>query len=135
MGHDPNDGQTCNLSDVSHTIRAFALTLPGAVEDFPWGEPVTKVNKKIFVFFGSQSSLETEFALSLKLPHSHSDVLSLPFAEPMGYGLGKNGWVTIRFIADDRVPVSLLQQWITESYRAVAPKKLIAQLDDHKPKK
>ena len=28
------------------TIREFALRLPGAVEDFPWGESVAKVNKK-----------------------------------------------------------------------------------------
>ena len=129
MDHTQSDDQTSNLHDVSHKTRTFALTLPEAIEDFPWGEPVTKVNKKIFVFFGSQSNLETEFALSLKLPQSHSDVLSLPFAEPMGYGLGKNGWVTVHFVAGDQVPLSLIQQWITESYRAVAPKRLIAQLD------
>lgn len=33
-------------------MRAFALGLPGAVDEHPWGETVIKVNKKIFVFLG-----------------------------------------------------------------------------------
>ena len=31
-------------------LRTFALGLPGAYEEFPWGESVVKVNKKMFVF-------------------------------------------------------------------------------------
>ena len=37
---------------VREKVRAFALGLPGAVEEFPWGESVAKVNKKVFVFLG-----------------------------------------------------------------------------------
>ena len=33
-------------------VREFALGMPGAVEEFPWGESVAKVNKKVFVFLG-----------------------------------------------------------------------------------
>ena len=33
-------------------VREFALGMPGAIEDFPWGESVAKVNKKVFVFLG-----------------------------------------------------------------------------------
>ncbi|MFJ6983268.1 MULTISPECIES: hypothetical protein [unclassified Streptomyces] len=32
--------------------REFALALPGAAEEFPWGGSVTKVNGKVFVFLG-----------------------------------------------------------------------------------
>jgi hypothetical protein len=53
----------------------------------------------------------------------------LPFTEPTGYGMGKSGWVTSRFKSGDAVPVELLTQWIHESFRAVAPQKVLKQLD------
>jgi hypothetical protein len=37
--------------------------------------------------------------------------------------------VTARFSGADEVPVDLLRLWIEESYRAIAPKKLVAALD------
>jgi predicted DNA-binding protein (MmcQ/YjbR family) len=118
------------LRDAAAALRAFAFGLPGAYEDFPWGESVAKVNKKVFVFFGSEAALDTGFGLGVKLPLSGADVLSLPFAEPSGYGLGKSGWVNLRFLPDDQVPVDMVQRWIMESYRAIAPKRLVAQLGD-----
>ena len=47
----------------------------------------------------------------------------------MGYGLGKAGWVGLRVPPDEDPPMDLFLEWIEESYRAVAPKKLVAQLD------
>ena len=38
------------------SLREFALTLPGAWDDHPWGETVIKVKKKIFVFLGEDGS-------------------------------------------------------------------------------
>ncbi|MET0554157.1 MAG: MmcQ/YjbR family DNA-binding protein, partial [Vicinamibacteria bacterium] len=45
------------------------------------------------------------------------------------YGLGKAGWVSARFGPKDRPPVDVLCKWIDESYRAVAPVKLVKELD------
>ena len=67
--------------------------------------------------------------LSVKLPHSGADLLLSPVASPTGYGLGKSGWVSASFPDDDLPPIEMMQAWIDESYRAQAPKKLIAQLD------
>ena len=67
--------------------------------------------------------------LSVKLPGSASFALGLPFASPTAYGLGKSGWVTARFALREKPPVDLLKQWIDESYRAIAPKRLVASLD------
>jgi hypothetical protein len=53
--------------------------------------------------------------------------LMLPHAEPTPYGLGKSGWVSLKF-PDGNVPVEMLKAWIDESYRAQAPKKLVASL-------
>jgi predicted DNA-binding protein (MmcQ/YjbR family) len=55
--------------------------------------------------------------------------LTLPFASATRYGLGKSGWVSAKFAADEEIPTQLLLEWIDESYRAIAPKKLVAQLD------
>ena len=55
--------------------------------------------------------------------------LALPDARPTAYGMGRAGWVSVTFKADDEVPLDMLELWIDESYRAVAPKRLIAALD------
>ncbi|GAA2923937.1 hypothetical protein GCM10020221_19940 [Streptomyces thioluteus] len=102
-------------------IRAFALSLPGAVEEFPWGDrPVAKVNKKIFAFLGDEG-------ISVKLADDevHGHALAVPGATPTAYGLGRSGWVDIPLHGG----VELLCDWVEESYRTVAPKKLVAELD------
>ena len=109
-------------------LRRAALGYPETREDFPWGECVIKVRNKVFVFLGKEGS---ELGLSVKLPHSGLMALSLPFASPTGYGLAKGGWVTARFGPRDKPPMDILLQWLDESYRAVAPKKLAAGLSAH----
>jgi len=110
---------------VRAKLLAFALSLPEAVEDHPWNETVAKVRKKVFVFFGSDP---TRDRITVKLVESHGHALSIEGAEPTGYGLGKAGWVTVPVDAED-VDVLLLRDWIEESYRIVAPKRLVARLD------
>jgi predicted DNA-binding protein (MmcQ/YjbR family) len=83
------------------------------------------VKGKTFVFLALD---EEGLSLSAKLPLSGVAALALPFASPTGYGLGKSGWVTARFAAGDEVPLELLHEWLDESYRAIAPKKLSARL-------
>jgi predicted DNA-binding protein (MmcQ/YjbR family) len=116
------------LQGLNDELREFALGMPGAYEEFPWGERVAKVNKKVFVFLGKENAEAAELCFSVKLPASAGEVLELPYAEPTGYGLGKSGWVTIRLTKKKQPPFELLMRWIEESYRAVAPKKLIAPL-------
>lgn len=110
-------------------LLAFALELPGAYEDHPWGEDVAKVNKKVFVFLGLGED-PASLAMTVKLPdQSHHHALSVPGAEPTGYGLGRSGWVTVPF-RDTTPPIDVLKEWVEESYRLVAPRKLIAELDE-----
>jgi predicted DNA-binding protein (MmcQ/YjbR family) len=117
---------------IAAALREFALRYPEASEDFPWGERVAKVRDKVFVFLGRD---DEDLGITVKLPSSGLMALSLPFASPTGYGLGKSGWVTARFGANDKPPVELLQQWIDESYRAVAPKELVRALPASTPGK
>jgi predicted DNA-binding protein (MmcQ/YjbR family) len=107
-------------------LRAFALEFPESFEDTPWdGSPVTKVRKKIFVFYGADDSP----AIAVKLPESAELALNAPGATPTGYGLGRSGWVSIP-LGEDAPPVDLLRDWVEESYRAVAPKTLVRRLDE-----
>jgi predicted DNA-binding protein (MmcQ/YjbR family) len=112
--------------DDAAAIRAFALAYPEATEDFPWGHSAFKVRGKAFAFMTAEDGA---LHLSVKLPISGAMALGLPFAEPTGYGLGKAGWVSAAFERGAAVPLPLLREWIDESYRAVAPKRLVAALD------
>jgi predicted DNA-binding protein (MmcQ/YjbR family) len=118
------------LSKDAHDAAEKALTAQGlrypeATEDFPWGHRALKVRGKAFVFMSRENGL----SLSVKLPSSSHVALDLPFTEPTGYGLARSGWVTASFAPGERVPLDILEQWVEESYRAVAPKRLSAQLD------
>ena len=117
-----------DLRKAHAALLKHALAYPEAWEDHPWeGDAVAKVRKKIFVFFGSP--LQKHLGLSVKLPNEKDYALSLPYCSPTGYGLGRAGWVSAEFGPGDDVPVDMLKDWIDESYRAVAPKTLIKQLD------
>ncbi|MGH2455678.1 MAG: MmcQ/YjbR family DNA-binding protein [Candidatus Limnocylindria bacterium] len=118
---EPRDELRDQLRDQ---LRTFTFGLPEAWEDHPWGESVAKVGKKVFVFFGMEQPESTGVRLGVKLPESHEEALALPFAEPMGYGLDRGHWVWISAPAD--APAEMLTAWIEESYRAVAPRKLVA---------
>ena len=106
-------------------ILQFALRFPGAYEDHPWDEDVAKVSNKIFVFLGAES----DHGMTVKLRESHEQALSVPGAVPAGYGLGRAGWVTVYF-RDTTPPLDVLKDWVEESFRLVAPKRLVAELDE-----
>jgi predicted DNA-binding protein (MmcQ/YjbR family) len=108
-------------------LRQAALEYPEATEDFPWGERAIKVRKKVFVFMMADGS---GLYVTTKLPDSAPFAVMQPFANPSGYGLGKSGWVSSKFEPGERPPIDLLCEWIDESYRAIAPKTLVKQLDE-----
>ena len=112
-------------------VRRFALAFPEAREEHPWGECAIKVRGKIFVFLGREAE---GLRLSVKLPQSREFALEYPFAEPTRYGLGKSGWVTARFAPKVRPPFDVLEAWIAESYRAIAPKALAAKQEGFPPR-
>ncbi len=118
-----------SLAETADRLLSFAMSLPGVTEEFPWGERVVKVNKKVFVFLGKVDDTSGGFGLSVKLPTSAEKALTLPYATPTGYGLGKSGWVSAKFSPVDRPDLATLQAWVEESYRAIAPKKLLKLLD------
>ena len=123
---------TGRLTRDGTALRKFALSYPEATEHMPWGHHAIKVKGKSFLFLAADA--ET-FSLSAKLPSSGGVALKLPFSSPTEYGLGRSGWVTARFPRGARVPLDVLRLWVDESYRAIAPKRLVARLGPDLPQK
>ena len=118
-----------HLSKAEMLLRKHALGYPETTEEFPWEHRAIKVKGKIFLILVLEKG---ELSLSVKLPLSSRPAVALPFASPTGYGLGKSGWVTARFEGKAEPPVEMLTEWIDESFRAVAPKRVLAKLDGEK---
>lgn len=111
---------------VRRRLLKYALGMPGAHEDHPWGETVIKVDKKIFVFAGMDEAAAHEATVGMKLNVSLEEALGVDGISPTGYGLGKAGWVTIR-VAEAGLPAEVLEDWAEESFRLVATKRRIAE--------
>ena len=107
-------------------LRDRAMSYPEATEDFPWGHRAIKVKAKMFIILATDGGV---LRVTVKLPDSNAYALMQRYAEQTGYGLGKSGWVTCSFRPGDEIPTDLLDEWIEESYRAVAPKKLVLALN------
>jgi predicted DNA-binding protein (MmcQ/YjbR family) len=107
-------------------LRGYGLSLPEAAEDHPWGHSALKVRGKTFCWLDKQE----QFSATVKLPVSVDFALMFDWAAPAGYGLGRSGWVSVRFPADAEPDLYLLKRWVAESYRAVAPKKLATTVAD-----
>ncbi len=107
-------------------LKAYGLAFPGAHEKAPWpGHNDVAVKDKTFVYLNAPGE---PLGIGCKLPSSSNVALMLPWVKPMEYGMGKSGWVSATPPADQPAPIEMFKAWIDESYRAQAPKKLVAQL-------
>ena len=117
-----------DLDQLLEELRSWGLSLPGAHRKSPWPEhDDLAVNDKTFAYLPKRGE---PFSLSCKLPYTGSVALELPYASPTGYGLGKSGWVSFNPPADAIPPLEQLKEWVEESYRAQAPRKLVKALDE-----
>lgn len=103
-------------------LLEFCLSLPQAVETFPFGEETsvfrTSGNDKIFAL----SSLGSEpLKVSLKCDPEEGEALRAEFPQiTPGYHLNKRHWITI--VLDGHVPDALVEQQIRGSHALVRPK-------------
>jgi predicted DNA-binding protein (MmcQ/YjbR family) len=112
---------------ILKALRAFGLAYPGAHSKAPWPDhDDLAVNDKTFAYLPVAGQ---PFSLSVKLPYTGEVALELPYAKPTAYGLGKSGWVSFTPSEDEIPSLEQLKDWIDESYRAQAPKKLVKELD------
>ncbi len=103
-------------------LLEFCLSLPQAVETFPFGEETsvfrTSGNDKIFAL----SSLGSEpLKVSLKCDPEDGEALRAEFPQiTPGYHLNKRHWITV--VLDGHVPDALVEQLIRASHALVRPK-------------
>lgn len=107
-------------SDVARAIRDHAMTLPRAEEGTSCVNRAFKAGGKNFAFLGETEEL---FKLRLKLKDSIDEVNER-------FDLGSSGWTMLAFPPDDAPPLEDLGRWIEESFRLLAPKKIVAELND-----
>lgn len=107
---------------ICQRLRATAVALPEVTEGASCVNRAFKAGKKTFLFLGEKPA---HIYAMLKLAESKDAAAALndPRIE-----VGGNGWVTLRFQANDPPDPELLERWIVESYRVMATKKLLAQL-------
>jgi predicted DNA-binding protein (MmcQ/YjbR family) len=110
-------------------MRSLAMGYPETREDMPWGHSAFKVKEKSFLFMGTDAGT---LSFSVKLPGSRDFALSFPFTEPTHYGLGKSGWVTVSLKTGKELSFDVISAWVDESFRAIAPKKVLALLEGTK---
>lgn len=122
----PKNEKTSAVDAALQELRAFGLKYPGAHTKSPWpGHLDLAVNDKTFAYLSIEGD---PFKISCKLPQTGEQALMLPSTSPTPYGLGKSGWVTCELAEGELPPVDIFKDWIDESYRAQAPKKLVKQL-------
>jgi predicted DNA-binding protein (MmcQ/YjbR family) len=121
---------SASLAKLEKAMRDHAMSYPQTEEAFPWGERAIKVKGKTFLFMRLSDS---ELSFSVKLSRTGVQALALPFARPTEYGLGKHGWVTVRLAKTSKELSNQCLAWIDESYRGVAPKRVVDVLDAKKP--
>jgi len=109
----------------SASLRAVALRYPETSEGTSCVNRAFKVRKKNFLFVGEKGA---NIRVMLKLGPSLDDARARS-GDDDRIGVGKTGWVTLNFAAASPLPPDLLEQWVDESFRLLAPKSIVKTLD------
>jgi len=107
-------------------LRRAALALPGVEEGTSCKNAAFKAGGKAFLYLGEGAA---DYKLMLKLADSAAEAADLAEAQPEHYAINAHGWLTVRFGAAKGPAARLLDRWLLESYRALAPKVLREELD------
>lgn len=110
-------------------LRDICLALPKAVEKETWGDPTWRVRDRIFAMQKGNHEGGRP-SLWFKAPDgAQADVVASDpevfFVPPY---VGGKGWVGLH-LDGVRIDWSLVADLVEESYRLIAPKRIVAQLD------
>ncbi len=105
-------------SQRARDLREYCLSFAGAWEDYPWGDVVYKVGKKLFAMLGVTGELA---GLTVKATLDDQDeLIQLPHIEKARY-VGRYGWISVA--VSDEATYEHALELIAISYGLVAPKR------------
>ncbi|HSF87268.1 MAG TPA: MmcQ/YjbR family DNA-binding protein [Acidimicrobiia bacterium] len=109
-------------------IRRICLAFPEAAEQETWGHPTFRVRAKILAGCGVSDEAEPVVTMTMKAATGEQDSLPAtghPFFLPKY--VGSKGW--IGFVIDGATDWSEVAELVEDSYREIAPKRLVAESD------
>jgi predicted DNA-binding protein (MmcQ/YjbR family) len=114
-----------NMARLERVVAALPETARVDIEEWG-GEPTFRVNNKAFVFTDQDAA---GVCVKLTKDEAAAVVATDPHVQPAGYGLGRHGWVDVRF--GDHMNEARWREvsgWIRTSYTLVAPRRLARQV-------
>jgi hypothetical protein len=118
--------QTRTASETKIALQRIAMRYPEAQEGIACAgtaveSRTVRVRNKAFLFLGKNH-------LMVKLRESLAEATKLGSKAPERYKVGAGGWVKVTFGDVEITAAGILERWIGESYRLLAPKQLAALL-------
>ena len=107
-------------------VRTLAFSFPETSEGTSCKKAAFKAGKKSFCFLQEE---DDSWNLMVKLDESLEEAELLSEKQPDNYSVGMHGWTTLRFPNGKGPTKRVIDRWVEESYRLLAGKKLVAQLD------
>ena len=101
--------------DPTHAIRRQAMTFPGVGQGAACNQSAFKAGKGTFLFIGPGPK-GVGFKAMFKLDASMAQAKKLAAQHPKRFEVGKTGWVTARFTAEEPLPKPIWTKWLAESY-------------------
>jgi hypothetical protein len=114
-------------SPIAQQLQAHAMTYPEVSESPSCVNRSFKARKKGFLFLGEKDT--GALRLMVKLSSGVESAKAVAEVNPDSWSVKGPGWITGNFTDDEAPPVDVMTGWIDESYRLLAPKTLVAELD------
>ena len=129
-----DEGQAGGFAALDATVRAICLALPGTKVTLTWGKPHYRVGEKIFAGANDEGGRLT---VGFKLDKGHAAELVQrdPRFRVAPY-VGKHGWVEMELgpaLQAGTLDEAELRGYLLESYRRIAPKRLLARMGVEAP--
>jgi hypothetical protein len=101
--------------DPTDAIRRQAVEFPGVAKGTSCTQSSFKAGKGTFLFIGPGPKGQG-FKAMFKLKASMAQAQKLAAQNPDRFEVGKTGWVTARFTAEEPLPKKVWGKWLSESY-------------------